>query len=125
MVLKDEDLDALWRVLGTHRGETRNHIEAAIQEEQTAFSHVTERLFREYRDLKAEYERLAESKKSLVESKKSDPKAELQVFERELSHLVSDVASFNMDKQSIVIRVVDMRNKIRSRMQALGYQGRF
>lgn len=56
MVLKDAELDELWRVLGTHRGEIRNHLEAAIDEEQTASSHVTERLFREYRDLKADYE---------------------------------------------------------------------
>lgn len=55
MVMKDAELNELWGVLGAHRGEIRNHLEAAIGEEQTASSYA-ERLFREYRDLKADYE---------------------------------------------------------------------
>lgn len=56
MVLKDAELDELWRGLGHYRGEHRKQLEAAIQTEQTMFSMATERLFREYRDLKHDYE---------------------------------------------------------------------
>lgn len=124
MVLKDTELDSLWRVLGTHRDETRSHIEAAIQEEQTAFTHVTERLFREHRDLLADHEKLQQAFKSLRESYR-DPKEELLVFEKELSHLVSDTASFNLDRQSIANRVLDIRNKLRNKLYTLGFKGHF
>jgi len=56
MVLKDAELDELWRALGSHRGKIREHLEVAIETEQTMASMVPERLIREYRDLKADYE---------------------------------------------------------------------
>lgn len=56
MVLKDAELDELWRTLGSHRGQIRERLEAAIETEQTMASMVPERLFREYRDLKHDYE---------------------------------------------------------------------
>lgn len=56
MVLKDAELDELWRGLGHYRGKIKEHLEAATQTEATMLSMVTDRLFREYRDLKADYE---------------------------------------------------------------------
>jgi len=56
MVLKDAELDEIWRGLGHYRGEHRKHLEAAIQTEQTMFSMATERIFREYQELKHDYE---------------------------------------------------------------------
>lgn len=56
MVLKDAELDELWRGLGYYRGKIKEHLEAAIETEATMFSMVPERLIREYRDLKADYE---------------------------------------------------------------------
>lgn len=133
MVLKDAELDELWRTLGSYRGKIREHLEAATETEATMASMVPERLFREYRELKHDYEHdhealgklQADYQKRIAELKARDPRVELQVFERELSQLVSDIATYNLDRQSIVNRVVDMRNKIRSRMQALGYKGHF
>ena len=106
MILKDAELDELWRVLGSHRGEIRNHLEAAIDEEQTASSLVTERLFREYRDLKADYEHehealgklqrdytlrvkaLDERTRELVEAKKKidDLNRQFQGLQQKLMH---------------------------------------
>lgn len=133
MVLKDAELDEIWRALGNYRGKIREHLEAAIETEQTMASMVPERVIREYRDLKADYEHdhealeklQADYQRRIAELKKSDPKGELQVFERELSHLVSDIATYNLDRQSIVSRVSSIRDKIRNRMQALGYSGHF
>lgn len=56
MVLKDAELDELWRGLGHYRGEIKEHLEVATETEATMFSMIPERLFREYRDLKANYE---------------------------------------------------------------------
>lgn len=56
MVLKDAELDEIWRALGSYRGKIREHLEAAIETEATMFSMTTERMIREYRDLKADYE---------------------------------------------------------------------
>lgn len=56
MVLKDAELDELWRGLGHYRGKIKEHLEVVTENEATMFSAVTERLFREYRDLKADYE---------------------------------------------------------------------
>ena len=56
MVMKDAELDELWRGLGSYRGKIREHLEVAIETEQTMASMVPERLIREYRDLKADYE---------------------------------------------------------------------
>lgn len=56
MVLKDAELDELWRALGHYRGKIREHLEAATETEATMASMIPERLFREYRDLKADYE---------------------------------------------------------------------
>ena len=61
MVLNDAELDALWRTVGSFRGKHREHLEVAIENEQTLFSTVTERLFREYRDLKALHEQADEA----------------------------------------------------------------
>lgn len=56
MVMKDAELDELWRGLGSYRGKIREHLEVAIETEATMSSMVSERLIREYRDLKADYE---------------------------------------------------------------------
>jgi len=56
MVLKDAELDELWRGLGHYRGKIKDHLEAIKETEATMLSMVTDRLFREYRDLKAGYE---------------------------------------------------------------------
>ena len=56
MVLKDAELDELWRGLGHYRGELKKHLEAATKTEATMFSTATERIFREYRELKHDYE---------------------------------------------------------------------
>lgn len=131
MVLKDAELDALWRVLGTHRNETRNHLEAAIEEEQTANSQVTERLFREYRDLKADYEHdhealgklQADYQKRIAELQSA--RSQLLVYERDLSHLISDIATFNIDQKSIGGRITSIRDKVRTDLRATGYRGNF
>lgn len=130
MVLKDAELDELWRGLGHYRGKIKEHLEAATETEATMASMVPERLFREYRDLKADYEHdhealgklQADYQKRIAELQKLDPKSELQLFEMELSHLVSDIASFNLDRQGIVSRVSSIRNTMRNRLQALGYK---
>lgn len=133
MVLKDAELDELWRGLGYYRGKIREHLEAATETEATMSSMVPERLFREYRELKHDYEHdhealgklQADYQKRITELKTSDPKAELQAFERQLSQLVSDIATFNLDRQTIVNRVVGIRDDIRKKMQALGFKGHF
>lgn len=133
MVLKDAEIDELWRALGHYRGKIKEHLEVATDTEATMSSQIAERLFREYRDLKADYEHDHESleklqadyQKRIAELKKGDPTGELRIFERQLSQFVSDIATFNLDRQTIVTRVADIRNKIRSRMQALGYKGPF
>jgi alkylhydroperoxidase/carboxymuconolactone decarboxylase family protein YurZ len=56
MVLKDAEMDEIWKNLGSYRGELRKHLEAAIQTEERMFSMVPERLFREYQDLKSDYQ---------------------------------------------------------------------
>lgn len=56
MVLKDAELDEMWRGLGHYRGKIKEHLEVVADTEATMFSQVTERLFREYRDLKTDYE---------------------------------------------------------------------
>jgi len=56
MVMKDAELDELWRGLGHYRSKIKEHIDVATENEATMSSAVTERLFREYRDLKADYE---------------------------------------------------------------------
>lgn len=56
MVLKDAELDELWRGLGYYRGKIKEHLEVATETEATMSSTIIERLFREYRDLKANYE---------------------------------------------------------------------
>jgi len=56
MVMKDAELDELWRGLGHYRGKIKEHLEVATENEATMFSTVTERMFREYRDLKADHE---------------------------------------------------------------------
>lgn len=124
MVLKDAELDELWRALGSYRGQIKEHLVEAADIEEIMASNVPERLFREYRDLLADHEKLQQAFKSLRESYR-DPKDELLVFEKELSHLVSDTASFNLDRQSIANRVLDIRNKLRNRLYMLGYKGHF
>ena len=56
MILKDAELDELWRGLGHYRGKIKEHLEVITETEATMLSMVTDRLFREYRDLKADYE---------------------------------------------------------------------
>ena len=57
MVLKDSELDELWGELGHYRGAIRKHLEMAISTEATMFSMASDRLFREYQNLKHDYER--------------------------------------------------------------------
>ncbi len=133
MVMKDAELDELWRALGHYRGKIRELLEAATETEATMASMVPEKLFREYRELKHDYEHdhealgklQADYQKRIAELKASDPKAELLVFERELSQLVSDTATFNLDRQTIANRVLDIRNKLRNRLYMLGFKGHF
>lgn len=126
--LKDAELDELWRSVGYYRNEMKKHLDEIPNIETKIFS-ITERVFREYRDLLADYEHDHEALEKLQADyqklKASDPKAELQVFEKELSHLVSDTASFNLDRQSIANRVLDIRNKLRNKLYTLGYKGHF
>ncbi len=56
MVLKDAELDELWRGLGHYRGQIHEHLVEVADIEGIMASNVPERLFREYRDLKADYE---------------------------------------------------------------------
>lgn len=56
MVMKDAELDELWRGLGHYRGKIKEHIEVVEETEATMASIIPERLFREYRELKANYE---------------------------------------------------------------------
>ncbi len=133
MVMKDAELDELWRALGHYRGKIKEHLEAAAETEATMASMVPERIIREYRELKHDYEHdhealgklQADYQKRIAELQKNDPKIELLNFEGELSHLVSDIASFNLDKQGIVSRISSIRNTMRTRLQALGYKGYF
>lgn len=131
MVLKDEELDELWRALGSYRGIIRDHLEAARENEATMSSMVPERLFREYRELKHDYEHdhealgklQADYQKRIAELQGA--RSQLQVYERDLSHLVSDIATFNIDQKSMGGRITSIRDKIRTDLRATGYRGNF
>ncbi|MDP2753713.1 MAG: hypothetical protein Q8P40_04900 [Nitrospirota bacterium] len=131
MVLKDAELDELWRALGSYRGKIREHLEAATETEATIASMVPERLFREYRDLKADYEHdhealgmlQADYRKRIAELQGA--RSQLQVYERDMSHLISDIATFNIDQKSIGGRITSIRDKIRTDLRAMGYKGNF
>jgi len=45
--------------------------------------------------------------------------------ERELSHLLSDIATFNLDRQDIIKRITTIRDSLRREIWAAGYKGRF
>lgn len=131
MVLKDAELDELWRALGSYRGQIKEHLEAARENEATMSSMVPERLFREYRDLKADYEHDHEALEKLQADYQKriaellGARNQLQVYERELSHLISDIATFNLDQKSIGGRITSIRDKIRTDLRAVGYRGNF
>lgn len=131
MVLKDAELDELWRALGSYRGKIREHLEAATETEATMSSMVSERLFREYRELKHDYEHDHEALGKLqgdYQRRIAELQAarnQLQVYERDLSHLISDIATFNIDQKSIAGRITSFREKIRADLRAGGYRGNF
>jgi len=105
MVLKDAELDELWRVLGSRRYEIRNRLEAAIGEEQTAFSLVTERLFREYRDLKADYEHEHEAHGKLQRDYTLRVKA-LDEMTRELVEAKKKIDDLNKQVQGLQQKIM-------------------
>ncbi len=131
MVMKDAELDELWRALGHYRGKIKEHLEAAAETEATMASMVPERIIREYRDLKADYEHdhealeklQADYQKRIAELQIT--RNQLQVYEREMSHLISDIATFNLDQKSIGGRITSIRDKIRTDLRAVGYRGNF
>ena len=106
MVMKDAELDELWRGLGHYRGKINEHLELVTETEATMFSAVTERLFREYRGLKADYEHehealgklqrdytlrvkaLDERTRELIEAKKKidDLNRQVQELQQKLMH---------------------------------------
>jgi len=106
MVLKDAELDELWRGEGFYRSKIKEQLEVATDTEATMFSSITERLFREYRDLKANYEHdhehleklhrdytlrvkaLDERTRELVEAKKKidDLNKQVQGLQQKLMH---------------------------------------
>lgn len=61
MVLTDRDMDELWRKAGTYGGKIKESLEVAEENERSSFSQVTTKLFNEYRDIKADFEKANEA----------------------------------------------------------------
>lgn len=144
MVMKDAELDELWRELGHYRGKIKEHLEVATDTESTMSSTVTERLFREYRDLKANYEHdhevlgklqrdytlrvkaLDERTKELIEARKKSDEltdAYLPKWERDLSLILQEIVNKNLrTPDDVGKRVIEVRNSIRSSL--VKYTGR-
>lgn len=130
MVLSDSDLDTIWRQAGTYGGKIEESLEVALENERRSFSEITTRLFKEYRDLKANFERTNDALEKLKPglqktAEKSDLIGILQGYERELSQIISDTATYNLDRISIANRVAGIRDGMRRKLQELGYKGRF
>ncbi len=144
MVLKDAELDELWRGLGYYREKIKEHLGVATDTEATMASVVTDRLFREYRDLKAGYDHdhealeklqrdytlrvkaLDERTRELVEAKKKTDEltdALLPKWERDLSLILQEIVNKNLRTPDDVGRkVIEVRNSIRSSLNK--YKGR-
>lgn len=100
MVLKDAELDELWKSLGYYRLEIKKNLEAITKTEATMFSMVPDRLIREYQELKHDYEHqhealeklqrdytlrvkgLDERTREMVEAKKSIAELQRQLAQR-------------------------------------------
>jgi len=100
MVLKDAELDEIWRGLGDYRAKIKEHLEAATKIESAIFSMVSEKIIREYIELKHDYDHehealgklqrdytlrvkgLDERTRELVEAKKSIAELQRQLAQR-------------------------------------------
>lgn len=56
MVMKDSELDELWRAAGFYSTKMKDSLDVALENKRASFSNVTAKLFDEYRKLKADYE---------------------------------------------------------------------
>lgn len=95
MVLKDAELDELWRGLGHYRGKIKEHLEIVTKTEATMSSMVPDRLFREYGDLKADYEHEHEALGKL-QADYQKRIAEISELKRKYDKLKAEVAPLQL-----------------------------
>lgn len=85
----------------------------------------------EYKDLRDFWEAAKKQKGDLDkhmlkgDEKMSNSIEELHNVERMLSRLISDTATYNLDRQAVISQVISIRDSIRNRARALGYKGYF